>query len=72
MTIQRSDVVSHTQPGGGGFGNPLDRPLSAIEEDVWNHKLSASFVREHYRAVVDPATGKLDEIATRELRAMTN
>lgn len=72
MTIQRGDVVAHTQPGGGGFGNPLDRPFSAIEEDVWNHKLSAAFAREHYRAVVDPDSGKLDEIATRALRAMTN
>lgn len=71
MQIQRNNVVSHTQPGGGGFGNPLDRTLAAIEQDVWNHKLSAAFVREHYQAVVDPVSGKLDETATEELRAMT-
>jgi len=69
MRICRNDVVTHTQPGGGGFGNPLDRPLEDIAHDVWDHKLSAAFVREHYRAVVDPATGKLDAEATQALRA---
>ncbi|WP_462402678.1 hydantoinase B/oxoprolinase family protein [Pseudomonas sp. Marseille-QA0332] len=72
ITIARDDIVSHTQPGGGGFGNPLERPLASIEEDVWNHKLTAAFVREHYLAVVDPRSGKLDECATAELRAMAN
>lgn len=70
ITIARNDLVSHTQPGGGGFGNPLERPLSAIEHDVWNHKLTAAFAREHYHAVVDSKTGKLDEQATQALRAV--
>jgi N-methylhydantoinase B len=69
LNIHRNDVISHTQPGGGGFGNPLDRPLAAIEQDVWNHKLTAAFVREHYLAVADPETGAIDERATRQLRA---
>jgi len=70
ITIARNDVVSHTQPGGGGFGNPLDRPLEDIEQDVWNHKMTAAFARENYRAVVDPDSGRVDKIATAELRAM--
>lgn len=72
ITIARNDVVSHTQPGGGGFGNPLERPLEAIGHDVWNHKMTAAFAREHYRAVVDPESGAVDAIATSELRAMAN
>lgn len=67
-SIQRHDVVTHVQPGGGGFGDPLARPLSEVERDVWNHKLSAEFVRQHYRAVVDPRTGVADRDATRALR----
>lgn len=69
MQIARNNLVTHVQPGGGGFGNPLKRPLAEIEKDVWNHKLSAGFVRKHYLAVVDPQTGKADPDATRELRS---
>ncbi|AMA45545.1 hydantoinase B/oxoprolinase family protein [Pseudomonas alabamensis] len=72
ITIARNDVVSHTQPGGGGFGDPLVRPLEDIEQDVWNHKMTAAFARTHYQAVVDPDSGRVDPIATAELRAMAN
>lgn len=69
MTIARGDLITHVQPGGGGFGNPLDRELTAIERDVWNRKLTAQYVRKHYLAVVDPASGKVDAAATESLRA---
>jgi len=69
LQIARHDMVTHIQPGGGGFGSPLLRPLADIEKDVWNHKLSADFVRRHYLAVVDPRTGKPDLAATQALRA---
>jgi N-methylhydantoinase B len=68
MQINRDDLVTHDQPGGGGFGDPLLRDPAAVEQDVWNHKLSAAYVLEHYRMVVDPKTGKVDDLATRELR----
>ncbi|MCT8176041.1 MULTISPECIES: hydantoinase B/oxoprolinase family protein [unclassified Variovorax] len=71
MRIARGSVVTHTQPGGGGFGDPLLRPAQEIERDVWDHKLSADFVRRHYRAVVDPASGRLDAAQTQALRAGT-
>ena len=71
MRIARGSVVTHTQPGGGGFGDPLLRPAHEIERDVWDHKLSADFVRRHYRAVVDPASGRFDAARTQALRAGT-
>ncbi|SIR51662.1 hydantoinase B/oxoprolinase family protein [Pseudacidovorax sp. RU35E] len=67
--IARNDLVTHIQPGGGGFGNPLTRPFDDIEQDVWDHKLSAAFVREHYLAVADPHTGKIDREKTAVLRS---
>lgn len=67
--IARNDLVTHIQPGGGGFGDPLARPFEELEQDVWDHKLSAAFVREHYRAVADPRTGKIDREKTAALRA---
>lgn len=68
MTIARNDVVTHIQPGGGGFGDPMARDLDRIREDVWNHKLSAEYVREHYKVVVDPHTGEVDRAASEALR----
>jgi len=70
MTIVRGDVITHIQPGGGGFGNPLERDLAAIERDVWNQKLSAQYVQQHYLVVTDPASGKVDAAATKRLRAI--
>ncbi|AJG22031.1 hydantoinase B/oxoprolinase family protein [Cupriavidus basilensis] len=69
MTIARNDVVTHIQPGGGGFGDPLVRDFERIRQDVWNHKLTAAFVLEHYKVVVDPATGEIDVPSTAALRA---
>ncbi len=69
MTILRDDLVTHCQPGGGGFGDPIERDLKAISHDVWNQKISAEFARRHYLAVVDERTGNVDEQATRDLRA---
>lgn len=68
MTIDKYDVVTHVQAGGGGFGDPLARDFAAIRRDVWNHKLTAAHVREHYRVVVDPQTGEVDVPATEALR----
>jgi N-methylhydantoinase B len=69
LQIERYDLVTHVQPGGGGYGNPLLRSLGAIGQDVWNQKISSQFAHEHYRAVVDPRTGVVDEDATRALRS---
>jgi len=69
MTIARGDTITHVQPGGGGFGDPMQRDLAAIERDVWNHKLTAAYVRQSYRVVVDPASGQVNAAATAVLRA---
>lgn len=69
MTILRDDLVTHCQPGGGGFGDPIKRELKAIGHDVWDQKISVEFARQHYWAVVDEKTGQVDEPATHALRA---
>lgn len=69
MRIDRHDLVTHVQPGGGGFGEPLERPFDEIARDVWDQKLSAAFVRKHYRVVADPRTGEIDLEQTEALRA---
>ena len=66
--MDQGDLVRHVQPGGGGFGDPLQRDPQRVARDVWNTKITADYARKHHRVVVDPATGVLDEAATATLR----
>ncbi len=66
--MDQGDLVRHVQPGGGGFGDPLQRDPQRVARDVWNTKITADYAREHHRVVVDPATGVLDEASTAALR----
>ena len=68
MTLQRGDMVTHVQAGGGGFGNPLLRDPAKVGADVWNQKISADYARTHHRVVVDGSTGGVDLKATQALR----
>jgi N-methylhydantoinase B len=61
-------VVSVQTPGGGGYGDPLERDPEAVREDVVNGKVSVDRAREAYGVVVDPETGEVDEAATAERR----
>ncbi|MEO7402131.1 MAG: hydantoinase B/oxoprolinase family protein [Burkholderiales bacterium] len=67
--LNRNDVVIHEQPGGGGFGNPLERDPARVARDVWNGKVSAEFARRYHHVVVDQASGRLDAEATRVARS---
>jgi N-methylhydantoinase B len=66
--LGQGDLVTHFQPGGGGYGDPLEREPERVALDVWNEKITAAFAREHHRVVVDPLSGKLDRSATETLR----
>jgi N-methylhydantoinase B len=70
MSIHYGDVVSHTQPGGGGFGNPRERDPQAVGRDVWNQKISAEYARKHHLVVVEERSGAVDLQATAALRAL--
>jgi N-methylhydantoinase B len=60
------DVVTIMTPGGGGFGNPLERDPEAVLYDVEVGYVSAQAAYEDYGVVIHD--GKLDMAATREQR----
>jgi 5-oxoprolinase (ATP-hydrolysing)/N-methylhydantoinase A len=66
--LQPGDVFHHRMPGGGGWGDPLDRDPEAVAEDVRDDKISRSAARQHYGVVID-ADGSFDAAASAELRA---
>ena len=57
------------QAGAGGYGDPLERDIHAVADDVEQEKLSAKYVRREYGVVVDNETHVLDVVATEKLRA---
>jgi N-methylhydantoinase B len=69
MTLKKGDVYRVIQAGGGGYGDPLDRDVYAVLEDVQQEKLSVDHVRQEYGVVINPDGLKLDLTATEALRA---
>ena len=67
-TLRRGDVVLHEQPGGGGHGDPFAREPERVAEDVRDEKVSLEYARREHGVVIDPATLKVDEAATRAAR----
>ena len=66
-TIHRGDVFRHFSPGGGGFGDPLDREPALVARDIRNRLVSAGRARGDYGVVLSPA-GDVDLTATESLR----
>ena len=58
--------------GGGGYGPPHDRDLARVESDVREGLVSIEKARDEYGVGIDPATGAVDQEATRTLRDESN
>lgn len=67
--LKPGDVVTIDAPGGGGYGDPLDREPDRVKEDVLEGYVTLDGARSEYGVVLDPAGTKVDEKATAELRA---
>ncbi len=61
-------VVRIRTTGGGGWGDPLDRPVEEVLRDIAWRKVSVEGAREDYGVVVT-GDGATDALATEQLRA---
>jgi N-methylhydantoinase B len=61
------DVILIQGPGAGGYGNPLERPIEAVERDVRCGFVLPATARAAYGVVID-AAGAADLDATARLR----
>jgi len=66
--IKRGDVMRLYTSGGGGWGDPLDRPVEQVRRDVQGGFVSEESAREDYGVVFD-VNGAIDPEATRRRRA---
>ncbi len=66
--IVRGDVARFITGGGGGYGDPFERPVESVMDDLLNEMITLEEAKEDYGVVFNEVTGKLDEEATRQAR----
>jgi len=66
--LKQGDVVTIDAPGGGGYGEPLDRDVEKVKEDVAEGYVTLDAAKNRYGVVIDPDTMEVDEKATLALR----
>jgi N-methylhydantoinase B len=67
--IKPGQTVTNMNPGGGGYGNPLERPIEKVVSDVKNRLVSIRGAKEDYGVVIrDVETLEVDRAATETLR----
>src|SRR5262249_51790131 len=68
--LRRGDVLLHTLPGAGGYGDPLERDPALVLQDVVADKVSRERAATDYGVVVDDSDPPgVDEASTQALRA---
>ncbi|POA77738.1 hydantoinase B/oxoprolinase family protein [Pseudomonas sp. DP16D-R1] len=67
LTAQPGERVINVNPGGGGYGNPLRRPVASVVNDVRNGLVSREGARLEYGVVID-GNGQVDDAATHACR----
>lgn len=66
--LNPGDSFINWAAGGGGYGDPLERELELVQQDVSEGKVSIDGARRDYGVVIDPKSYEVDVPATQELR----
>ncbi len=66
--LKEGEAFALKAGGGGGFGDPFERPAETVAEDVKQGYVSIEAARKLYGVAVDPKTFKVDAKATAGLR----
>jgi N-methylhydantoinase B len=69
IELNAYDRITGIAGGGCGYGNPFERELEMVFDDVKNGYVSVQKAAADYGVVIDPVNLKIDFQATRELRS---
>jgi N-methylhydantoinase B len=69
LEVEKGDVFLLRTPGGGGYGNPLERNPELVLRDVLDGRVSLETAEEKYGVVIDTDTMQVDSENTRRLRS---
>ena len=68
VEVRRGDRLIYDTAGGGGWKNPLDRPVEMVQADVRRKLVSVDKARDDYGVVLSAETFAVDTAATEKLR----
>lgn len=68
LSFRRGEALEIVVVSAAGYGDPRERAADAVREDVLDELLGIEDAERDYGVVIDPATGAIDEAATRALR----
>ena len=66
VQLNKDDYLTILTPGGGGFGDPLERSFDLVEQDLRLGLVSEAHAKQVYGVVV--GSGEIDRAASRSLR----
>lgn len=69
VVVEAGDVIQVITPGGGGWGDPFERPAERVRDDVLRRFVTLEGARNDYGVVLDPETLTVDDAATQRLRS---
>lgn len=68
LTVKSGERVANFNPGGGGYGDPLQRSPEAVLNDYRNGLVSLAAAKAEYGVVLNPKSVSVDVEATNKLR----
>jgi N-methylhydantoinase B len=68
VPVKAGDLVRLVTPGGGGWGDPLERDVETVRIDVERKLVSSQSATQDYGVVIDPVSLEVDQSATDKLR----
>ena len=71
VPVKANDLIRLVTPGGGGWGDPLERDIEAVRLDVVRKLVSFKSAERDYGVIIDQETFEVDETATDSLRKTT-
>ena len=67
--MQAGDILRLETPGGGGYGNPIDRPPELVLQDVKRGYYDRKIAEEEYGVLIVENDGTIDTEGTAQRRA---
>ena len=68
LPVYSGDKLLYAGPGTGGWGDPLRRPVEAVQKDVARGLTTIVSAKEYYGVVIDSDTGTIHVEETEALR----
>ena len=66
--LNPGDKLTLITAGGGGAGNPFERSIDKVKEDVFQGLITVDQAREEYGVSIDSTTLEIDEQETKKIR----